>query len=200
MRRVVIGLTCAFMLAAASLGSALAKEGEVVATLDPPQSPHAGQPTTFSVTLARPDGRPITGDEVTFVVARVSDAQVVRAVATEQAAGHYVASITLAQPGSWVVSIRAMDPGGMAQSFSLGTVKALAALPAAAQSSRSATSSTLMVPAWVLAVPLVLGALLAVGGLWGLGALRRRRFASAGAAATSQHGAGVTTAPDHTQA
>jgi hypothetical protein len=198
MRRVVIGLTCAFMLAAASLGSALAKEGEVVATLDPPQSPHAGQPTTFSVTLARPDGRPVTGDKVTFVVARVSDAQVLRAVATEQAAGHYVASITLAQPGSWVVSVRAVDPGGMAQSFSLGTVRALAALPAAAQTSRSA-ASTLMVPVWMLAIPLVLGAVLALGGVWGMGTLRRRRLTPAGAGAP-QPGAGVSSAAEHTQA
>jgi hypothetical protein len=173
MRRVVIGLIGASLLAAASVGSALAKEGEVVVTLDPPQPPHAGQPTTFSVTVARPDGSPISGETVTFVLGRVADSQVVRAIAKEQTSGRYVASITLPDAGSWVVSVRAVDQGGMAQTFSLGSVRALPALTAA---SKATTTGTLMVPVWTLALTMILGAALALGGAWGIAFLRRRRL------------------------
>jgi hypothetical protein len=173
MRRVVIGLIGASVLAAASVGSALAKEGEVVVTLDPPQPPHAGQPTTFSVTVARPDGSPISGETVTFVLGRVADSQVVRAIAKEQTSGHYVASITLPDAGSWVVSVQALDQGGMAQTFSLGSVRALPALTAA---SKATTTGTLMVPVWTLALTMILGAALALGGAWGIAFFRRRRL------------------------
>ena len=182
MRRVVIGLIGASLLAAASAGSALAKEGEVVVTLDPPQPPHAGEPTTFSVTVARPDGSPISGETVTFVLGRVADSQVVRAIAKEHTSGHYVASITLPDAGSWVVSVRAVDQGGMAQTFSLGSVRALPALPAA---TKSTTSGILMVPVWTLALTMILGAALALGGAWGIAFLRRRRLTPAPEAANA---------------
>jgi hypothetical protein len=199
MRRVVIGLIGASLLAAASVGSALAKEGEVVVTLDPPQPPHAGQPTTFSVTAARPDGSPIIGETVTFVLGRVADSQVVRAIATEQTSGHYVASITLPDAGSWVVSVRAIDQGGMAQTFSLGSVRALPALTAA---SKATTTGTLMVPVWTLALTMILGAALALGGAWGIAFFRRRRLTSAPetAKAPSASTLGATGAAERTQA
>jgi YtkA-like len=182
MRRVVIGLIGASLLAAASVGSAMAKEGEVVVTLDPPQPPHAGQPTTFSVTVARPDGSPISGETVTFVLGRVADSQVVRATAMEQTSGHYVASITLPDAGSWVVSVRALDQGGMAQTFSLGSVRALPALTAV---SKATTTGTLMVPVWTLGLTMILGAALALGGAWGIAFLRRRRLMPAPEAANA---------------
>jgi hypothetical protein len=182
MRRVVIGLIGASLLAAASVGSALAKEGEAVVTLDPPQPPHAGQPTTFSVTVARPDGSPISGETVTFVLGRVADSQVVRAIAKEQTSGHYVASITLPDAGSWVVSVRAVDQGGMAQTFSLGSVRALPALTAA---TKATTTGTLMVPVWTLALTMILGSAVGLGGAWGIAFLRRRRLMSAPEAANA---------------
>jgi hypothetical protein len=199
MRRVVIGLIGASLLAAASVGSALAKEGEVVVTLDPPQPPHAGQPATFSVTVARPDGSPIIGETVTFVLGRVADSQVVRATAKEQTNGHYVASITLPDPGSWVVSVRAVDRGGMAQTFSLGSVRALPALTTA---TKATTTGTLMVPVWTLALTMILGAAVALGGAWGLGLLRRRRLTSAPEAANAPSAStlGATGAAERTRA
>jgi hypothetical protein len=199
MRRIVIGLIGASLLAAASVGSALAKEGEVVVTLDPPQPPHAGQPTTFSVTVARPDGSPISGETVTFVLGRVADSQVVRAIAKEQTSGRYVASITLPDTGSWVVSVRAVDQGGMAQTFSLGSVRALPALTAA---SKATTTGTLMVPVWTLALTMILGAALALGGAWGIAFFRRRRLALAPEAANppSASPLGATGAAERTQA
>jgi hypothetical protein len=199
MRRVVIGLIGASLLAAASVGSALAKEGEVVVTLDPPQPPHAGQPTTFSVTVARPDGSPISGETVTFVLGRVADSQVVRAIAKEQTSGHYVASITLPDAGSWVVSVRAVDQGGMAQTFSLGSVRALPALTAA---TKATTTGMLLVPVWTLALTMILGAALALGGAWGIAFLRRRRLTLAPEAANvpSASTLGATGAAERTQA
>jgi hypothetical protein len=199
MRRVVSGLIGASLLAAASVGSALAKEGEVVVTLDPPQPPHAGQPTTLSVTVARPDGSPISGETVTFVLGRVADSQVVRAIAKEQTSGRYVASITLPDAGSWVVSVRAVDQGGMAQTFSLGSVRALPALTAP---SKATSTGTLMVPVWTLALTMILGAALALGGAWGIAFLRRRRLTSAPetANAPSASTLGATGAAERTQA
>jgi hypothetical protein len=199
MRRVVIGLIGASLLAAASVGSALAKEGEVVVTLDPPQPPHAGQPTTFSVTVARPDGSPISGETVTLVLGRVADSQVVRAIAKEQTSGHYVASITLPDAGSWVVSVRAIDQGGMAQTFSLGSVRALPALTTA---TKATSTGTLMVPVWTLALTMILGAALALGGAWGIAFLRRRRLTLAPEAANAPSAStlGATGAAERTQA
>jgi hypothetical protein len=199
MRRVVIGLIGASLLAAASVGSALAKEGEVVVTLAPPQPPHAGQPTTFSVTVARPDGSPIIGETVTFVLGRVADAKVVRATATEKTSGRYVASITLPDAGSWVVSVRAVDQGGMAQTFSLGSVRAL---PALTPTSKATTTGTLMVPVWTLALTMILGAAVALGGAWGIAFLRRRRLTLAPEAANAPSAStlGATGAAERTRA
>jgi len=201
MRRVVIGLIGASMLVAASMGSALAKEGDVEATLTPLEPPHAGQPTTFSVRLTRPDGTPVPGETVTFVVARVADTKVVRVGATEQPGGWYVASTTLPSSGSWVISIRALDQGGMGRTFPLGSLHVQPAVPAAAN---SPTTSTLMVPVWALALTLILGAALALGGSLGIGMIRRRRLTPAqqpwAEAARSSEGVGVAGAAERTQA
>jgi hypothetical protein len=203
MRRVVIGLIGASMLVAASMGSALAKEGDVEAILTPLEPPHAGQPTTFSARLTRPDGTPVAGETVTFVLARVADTKVVRVGATEQPGGWYVASITLPSSGSWVISVRALDQGGMGRTFPLGSLHVQPALPTA---THSTTTSTLMVPAWALALTLILGAALALGGSLGIGMIRRRRLTPdqrqsvPAPAEPSPQGVGVTGATERTQA
>lgn len=164
-----IGLLAGPLLALALAGTALAKgqEGAVVA-LDPPNDPHAGAPITVGVLITRPDGSAIRGEEVTFQLVKSGGIGLVTAQAAEDTIGHYTATLTIPDKGSWTVVVTATGDG-MSQTFHAGDLRIGAPLPTATPT----TSSAPIVPVWLLIATLVLLAVAAgIGGR--VIAIRRR--------------------------
>ena len=156
-----IGLLAGPLLALAFAGSALAKgqEGAVVA-LDPPDDPHAGAPIKVGVLITRPDGSAIRGEEVMFQVVKSGGIGLVSAQASEDSMGHYSATLTLPDRGSWTVVVTATGDG-MSETFHAGDLQIGPPLPTATP----AEPATPFVPAWLLIAGLLLVALVAgVGG------------------------------------
>ena len=116
-----IGLLAGSLLAFALVGSVAAKGPgeEVILALDSPDNPHAGSPIKVGVLMTRPDGSAIRGEQVSFQLVRNGGIGLVTVKATEETLGHYTATATLPDQGSWTVVVIATGDGGT-QTFHAG--------------------------------------------------------------------------------
>ena len=158
-----IGLLIGPLLALAFAGSALAKGNgdEAVVALDQPQDPHAGVPITVGVLITRPDGSAIRGEDVTFNLVKNGGIGLVSAHAAEGTIGHYTATLTLPDEGSWTVVVTAAG-SAQTQIFHAGDLRIGAPLPTATPAEPAAP----LVPAWLLVAALVLLAAAAGSGVY----------------------------------
>ena len=147
-----IGLLIGPLLALALAGSALAKgeEGAVVA-LDPPNDPHAGAPIKVGVLITHQDGSAIRGEQVTFQVVKNGGIGLVTAQAAEDTIGHYAATLTLPETGSWTVVVTATGEG-MTEVFHAGDMQIGAPL----RTATPAEPASPLIPAWLLVSGLIL--------------------------------------------
>ena len=170
-----IGLFVGPLLALALVGSAAAKGpgDSAVVALDPPSDPHAGAPIKLGVLITHANGAAIQGENVTFQLARNGGIGLVTAKATEDTIGHYTATITLPDAGSWSVIVTA-SAHGETQTFQAGVVQIGAPRPTATPSSPAAQTA----PAWILIAGL-LAIVLAAGVAGRIVAVRRRSAVAA---------------------
>jgi len=165
-----IGLLAGSLLAFALVGSVAAKGPgeEVILALDSPDNPHAGSPIKVGVLMTRPDGSAIRGEQVSFQLVRNGGIGLVTVKATEETLGHYTATATLPDQGSWTVVVIATGDGGT-QTFHAGDLGIRAPLATATP----ATPATPAAPAWILIIGLVALALAAGAASW-IVTIRRR--------------------------
>src|SRR5438552_11541138 len=120
-----IGLLTGTLLAMA-LATSVAAKGpgdEVVLTLDKTNDPHAGAPITIGVLMTRAgSGSAIRGETVTFQLARNGGIGLVTVPAKEVTMGHYTATVTIPDEGSWTPIVNATCEGGT-QTFHAGALQ-----------------------------------------------------------------------------
>jgi len=170
-----IGLLAGTLLAMA-LATSVAAKGpgdEVVLTLDKPSNPHAGAPITVGVLMTRAgSGSAIRGETVTFQLARNGGIGLVTVPAMEVTIGHYTATVTIPDEGSWTLIVNATGEGGT-QTFHAGDLQIGTPLAPATPAAPAAP----VMPAWLLIAALVL--LAAAAGIAGRIVATRRRSAVA---------------------
>src|SRR5436190_478567 len=169
-----IGLLAGTLLALVIAGSAAAKENpnEVVVALDTPDNPHAGSPIKVGVMITRPDGSAIRGEVVSFQLVRNGGIGLLTVKATEETMGHYTATVTVPDKGSWSVIVIATGDG-MTQTYIAGDLTIGASLAPAVPSSPAAPAA----PGWLLIAGLA--AVAVAAGLGGRIVATRRRSAVA---------------------